>query len=179
MGATTFSAAAKRVQMGLRRRRADQSDAPEVPAAAPVTASSSKNRGPTSSPTSSSSSRASRARFALAVIPLLGLSWLYLTRTSGPKQLPSHFAICSPRNGSQIITMDESDGGARLRVQCVVFDAGKVVGRGSLAEVRSEWGDLDTTGKGIGRRGGVRIHYIKHGQTVLPGLYASAFQSRG
>ncbi|GJN93897.1 hypothetical protein Rhopal_006956-T1 [Rhodotorula paludigena] len=66
--------------------------------------------------------------------------------------------------------MDESDGGAHLRVQCVVFDAGKVVGRGSLAEVRSEWGDLDTTGKGIGRRGGVRIHYLKRGQTVLPGL---------
>lgn len=89
-----------------------------------------------------------------------------------PKALPAHYAVCSPTraNSSNILTMDESAGLASLKTQCIVINEGIIVGKGTRDEVRQEWGDLETTGKGVGRNGGVRIYYLKPGQTLLPGL---------
>ncbi|TNY18930.1 amidohydrolase family-domain-containing protein [Rhodotorula diobovata] len=153
--------------MGLRRRRHAQDDASAAPAAAP--ASSSSAPAPKGRP-HPAQGRPSRLRVLLFAAPLLGLWYLVFARRVGPKPLPAHYAICSPRDGQQVVTMDETDGGAHLRTQCIVVNEGVVVGRGSLKEIRSEWGDVETTGKGVGRGGGVRIYFLRKGETLLPGL---------
>ncbi|GAA5923365.1 hypothetical protein JCM3775_007516 [Rhodotorula graminis] len=150
--------------MGLRRRRQGQADSP---AAAPAAAPSSPS---TSRPTSSTPSRPSRLRILLFAAPLLGLWYLVFARRLGPRGLPQHYAVCSPRDGRQVVTMDESRGGAHLRTQCVVVKAGTVVGTGTLDEVRRDWGDVEMAGKGVGRGGGLRIYFLKKGETLLPGL---------
>lgn len=61
--------------------------------------------------------------------------------------------------------MDENN----TRVQCLVVVEGKVAGTGTVAEVREQWGDLDTFGK-VHKGRGVKVIYLKRGQTVLPGL---------
>ncbi|BGP58099.1 hypothetical protein JCM8202v2_005756 [Rhodotorula sphaerocarpa] len=66
--------------------------------------------------------------------------------------------------------MDNSGGPSTLRTQCIVVNDGEIVGRGSRDQVRAEWGDLETKGKGFGRNGGVKIFYLKPGQTLMPGL---------
>ncbi|GEM11521.1 amidohydrolase family protein [Rhodotorula toruloides] len=60
--------------------------------------------------------------------------------------------------------MDESDGGRSLRAECIVIGEGKIIGRGTREEVRREWGDLETTGRGV------RIFWLSKDETVLPGL---------
>jgi predicted amidohydrolase YtcJ len=66
--------------------------------------------------------------------------------------------------------MDESTP-TSVRTQCIVVDEGRIVGRGSLKEVREEWGDLETLGSKLAKvKGGMRIFYLKDGQTMLPGL---------
>jgi len=109
-------------------------------------------------------------RILLFAAPLLGLWYLVFARRLGPKPLPEHYAICSRREAQQVVTMDESHGGAHLRTQCIVVKAGTVVGTGSLNEVRGEWGDVEMTGTGVGRGGGVRIYFLNKGETLLPGL---------
>ncbi|BGP43318.1 hypothetical protein JCM10450v2_007468 [Rhodotorula kratochvilovae] len=150
--------------MALRRRRQGAADAPAAPAAAP------SSPAPKGRPTSAPRARPSRIRILLFAAPLLGLWYLVFARRRGPRALPAHYAICSPREGTQVITMDETGGGAHLRTQCIVVHEGVVVGRGRVKDVRSEWGDVDTTGKGVGRGGGARIYWLKKGETLLPGL---------
>jgi predicted amidohydrolase YtcJ len=66
--------------------------------------------------------------------------------------------------------MDESTP-ASVRTQCIVVDEGRIVGKGSLKEVREEWGDLETLGSKLAKvKGGMRIFYLEDGQTMLPGL---------
>lgn len=155
--------------MSLRRRRTEQ-----APAAA-ATPGAAAPRQP-ASPTSSSSLR-SNFRWLALVVPLILAGYilsghLAIRNPDEPKALPAHYAVCSPTrdNLSSILTMDESAGLASLRTQCIVVNEGVIVGRGTRDKVRKEWGDLETTGKGVGRNGGVRIYYLKPGQTLLPGL---------
>ncbi|BGP19977.1 hypothetical protein JCM10213v2_008108 [Rhodosporidiobolus nylandii] len=153
--------------MALRRRNG-ASD--KVPSAAPTAAPSSSSS--TLLPTSRS--RPSRLKILLVAAPLLLLWYLvFAKRVFAPRRrvLPEHFALCSPSSGGQeaIITMDETEPGA-LRTQCIVVNEGTIVGHGSLKEVREEWGDIETLGKGQGKLGGVKVFYLKEGQTVLPGL---------
>ncbi|GAA5825402.1 hypothetical protein JCM3770_003622 [Rhodotorula araucariae] len=149
--------------MALRRRKQSGAGAPAPP---PTSSSPAPKSGPTSSPRS----RPSRLRILLVAAPLLALWYLVFVRRRGPRALPAHYAICSPRGGQQVITMDEADGGAHLRTQCIVVNKGVVAGHGTLKDVRREWGDVDTTGTGVGRAGGVRIYWLKKGETLLPGL---------
>ncbi|CEQ42769.1 SPOSA6832_04616, partial [Sporobolomyces salmonicolor] len=67
--------------------------------------------------------------------------------------------------------MDESDGARELRVQCIVVAEGKIVGRGTVEEVRATWGDRDTRGS-LAPQGGeaVKLFWLKRGETILPGL---------
>ncbi|GAA6039999.1 hypothetical protein JCM8097_002660 [Rhodosporidiobolus ruineniae] len=136
--------------------------------------------GATSSPSSSSSpsptsprGRPSRTKIVLFGAPLIALWYLVFSKrflSPAARPLPSHFAVCSPSSSpSAIITMDESSPSA-LRTQCIVVDEGQVVGRGSLPEIREEWGDVETYGRGKGRKKGVKIFYLKEGEAMLPGL---------
>ncbi|GAA5827663.1 hypothetical protein JCM11251_001776 [Rhodosporidiobolus azoricus] len=158
----------------MRRRRgpADGTTAGSKPAGTPVSASPSSS-SPTSPATTSARSRPSRAKLLLFGAPLLALWYLVITRrvSSGRSQvLPAHFALCSPSSQPDgILTMDETTPGA-LRTQCIVSEDGLIVGRGILAEVREEWGDLATYGPGKGRKGGVKIFFTRPGEVVMPGL---------
>lgn len=155
--------------MALRRRR------PDVPK--PSTAEPAA-RAHSPAPPSPTSSRSSRARILLFAVPLLA-AWYFVFHSAlgGPRLAPSHYAVCSPRNRTQVVTMDETtDGGAHLRVQCIVVDDGRVVDWGTAADVRAKWGDLETKGRGQGLKGGLRIFWLKHDETVLPGLYILLLQ---
>lgn len=144
--------------MALRHRKG--AGEPATPLAAQPTRTSRQT------PTSSSSSR---LRFLLYAAPLL-LGWYLISirsaSTSILKQPPSRYAVCSPTSSKkpQIVTMDESDGGRSLRVECIVVDEGRIVDRGTRTEIRKEWGDLETTGRGV------RIFWLGKDETVLPGL---------
>ncbi|GAA5862715.1 hypothetical protein JCM3774_001894 [Rhodotorula dairenensis] len=154
--------------MALRRRRSDQASA-----AAAATAGSAPPRPASPRPTSA---RRANLRWLALVAPVILAGYIisHNLRSHGnpeePRALPVHYAVCSPTRGnsSSIITMDESV--ASFRTQCIVVNEGTIVGCGTRDEVREEWGDVETTGKGVGRNGGVRIYYLKPGQTLLPGL---------
>ncbi|GAA5858682.1 hypothetical protein JCM8547_001419 [Rhodosporidiobolus lusitaniae] len=152
--------------MSLRRRKgafAPPNQAPASPAAA-------SSKRPTSS--SRPQARPSRGKLVFVGAPLLLLWYLVFAKRflGGPKTLPKHFAVCSSsRPFYGIVTMDETDP-STLRTQCVVFNDGMVVGRGSVDEMRMEWGDLATLGSGKGRLGGARVYYLREGETMLPGL---------
>lgn len=151
--------------MALRRRRPQQQEA-----AAPAAAAAALP--PSSRPTSSARSN---LRWLAFVAPVIFAGYI-ISRNLGnhspdePRALPVHYAVCSPTRGnaSSIITMDESP--AAFKTRCIVVNEGLIVGHGTRDEVRQEWGDVETTGKGVGRNGGVRIYYLKPGQTLLPGL---------
>ncbi|GAA6011591.1 hypothetical protein JCM10207_002671 [Rhodosporidiobolus poonsookiae] len=124
---------------------------------------SSRSSHPTSSRRTSS-----RAKGLLIAAPLLALVYLLVTRTSPTQRpLPSHFAVCSPTNSPlAVLTLDDE-----LRTQCIVVNEGIIVGRGSLSEVREEWGDVETLGSKHGRLGGLsKIVYLRQGEALLPGL---------
>ncbi|GAA5989840.1 hypothetical protein JCM10908_002341 [Rhodotorula pacifica] len=156
--------------MSLRRRRPEQvstgSSAPASDSAAPPSPAHAR-------PTSTRS----RFRWLALVAPAILAACIAARQwdhrdADDPRPLPPHYAVCSPTrdNSSSIITMDETAGQASLRTQCIVVNEGVIVGRGTRDEVRKEFGDLETTGQGVGRNGGVRIYYLKPGQTLLPGL---------
>jgi hypothetical protein len=138
-----------------------------------VSKNPSGSSAPTTSDTPSPKGNIARAPFTLRVrvllfaVPVLFGWFIVLNRRQSTRPLPSTFAICSARNRTQIITMDS----ASSRVQCVVVDKGLVAGRGTLAEVREEWGDVDTKGKvHSGKGGGIKILFLRKGEALLPGL---------
>ncbi|GAA5977870.1 hypothetical protein JCM21900_002194, partial [Sporobolomyces salmonicolor] len=154
--------------MALRRRRgAPPSPPPPASSSAPSTA-------PKGHPASTSSAHRprplSRLRLLLVALPLLFLWYLVFSRRFAPKPLPARYAVCA-RSAGGIITMDESDGARELRVQCIVVAEGKIVGRGTVEEVRATWGDRDTRGS-LAPQGGeaVKLFWLKRGETILPGL---------
>ncbi|KAK4053623.1 hypothetical protein OIO90_003862 [Microbotryomycetes sp. JL221] len=118
-----------------------------------------------------------RKSLSIAIAVLVAFA-LYLS-TSGklrlpslglrsPRPLPSRYAVCSRRRQQQIITsFGSAHGDKETRTECIVVEQGKVVSTGTLDEVRRQFGDEDTRGRVTG---GVKIFYLKKGQTLIPGL---------
>lgn len=164
--------------MSLRRRRPDQ---PVLTADALAVSPDARSLRPaTARPTSPSSAAGvhSRFRWLLLVAPVLFAAYIVVGKWPShnldePRPLPVHYAVCTPSKNDRaaaILTMDESKGDQTMRTQCIVVNEGIVVGEGTRDQVRQEWGDLDTVGRGVGRLGGVKIYYLQPGQTLMPGL---------
>ncbi|GAA5874352.1 hypothetical protein JCM1840_001357 [Sporobolomyces johnsonii] len=153
--------------MVLRRRKGAPASPPR---AASSSSSSAVPKGRPASPSAHRPRPLSRLRLLLLALPLLFLWYLVFSRRLAPKPLPARYAVCG-RSPAAIITMDESDGAKELRVQCIVVAEGKIVGRGTVDEVRAKWGDRDTQGS-VAPQGGeaVKLFWLKRGETMLPGL---------
>lgn len=109
----------------------------------------------------------SRLKLLLLAVPLLAGWFAVIYRRNNSKPLPSSFAVCSARNRTQVLTMDEQDS----RVGCIVVEGGLIAATGSLKMVRRDWGDVDTTGNLYnGKGGGIKIIFLRKGEMLLPGL---------
>jgi hypothetical protein len=141
--------------MALRRRKPPS----DTPSAKPTDAAAPKG---TAFP--SPSRRISPKLRQLAFILPFGLLALYLlSRSTSAPSLGSEYAVCT-REKDGIITMNE-DSPSNLRTQCLVVKSNKVAGTGSIEEVREKWGDRETLGND-----GIKIVWLRKGETVLPGL---------
>ncbi|GAA5914367.1 amidohydrolase [Sporobolomyces salmoneus] len=102
-----------------------------------------------------------RLRQLAFVIPCVLLALYLFSRSTSTPSLGSHYAVCT-RERDGVITMSKD---SPLRTQCLVVANGKIGGTGTIEEVRKKWGDRDTTGND-----GIKIVWMKKGETVLPGL---------
>lgn len=108
----------------------------------------------------------SRLKLILLALPLLFGWFVVISRRQLPKPLPQRFAICSARGRRQV---QVDAGNVESREECLVVQQGKITASGSLAMVRSVYGDKDTKGKSQ-PGGGIKIIFLRKGELLLPGL---------
>lgn len=115
----------------------------------------------------------SRTRILLLAFPVL-LGWYVIIkrRTTTPP-LPSRYAICSHvKSGPSIYTVDSNN----TIIECLVISKGLIIDRGSIEDVRTNWGDSEMRGtehtglKSEKGEEGIKIIRIKPNQSILPGL---------
>ena len=64
---------------------------------------------------------------------------------------------------------------AQPTVECIVVHKQHIVDRGSLADVRKRWGDMDTIGPVPGApqvvaKKGLKVKFLKTGEAAYPGF---------
>ncbi|KAM0747777.1 hypothetical protein T439DRAFT_317218 [Meredithblackwellia eburnea MCA 4105] len=107
----------------------------------------------------------SRLRVLLVAAPLILAWYTIIVRRTSTQQLPATYAVCSKHG--QIYSLDSNGS----KPECVVFDKGLIAAVGTVEEVRTEWGDVDTLGSVHKREGGsIKIYWLRGTQMMLPGL---------
>ncbi|GAA5992955.1 hypothetical protein JCM5350_003058 [Sporobolomyces pararoseus] len=144
--------------MSMRRRRAPS----DIDTVTNTTEQAPAPKG-SAFPSSSSRFNSPKLRQLAFIVPLGLLVFYLLSKSTTSPSLGSEYAVCT-REQDGIVTMNESNS-STLRTQCLVVQNHKITGVGSIEEVREKWGDRETLGND-----GIKIVWLRKGETVLPGL---------